>query len=323
MKIMLELNEREIGTWNNCKCDVCGKGFHRKPSQIAKSRKHYYSVACHAAAKALLMRGAGNHQYGLKGSANASWKSDMKETRYGYIAVRCPEHPFRDKSGFVLEHRLVAEEYLLTDGNSVEIDGKKYLKQDYVVHHKNFDRMDNRPENLAVLSHAEHQRLHLSLNMNERNEKGQFEKEAQEIVKVKRVTKTAVVPERKSIGAAGFDLYADITEPVVIRPGKTALIYSGIAFAIPKNYFGAIYARSGLATLRGLRPATCVSVIDSDYRGNVGLPIHNDSDKERTIMPHERIAQIVFQKALIPELEVVSSLEETERGDNGFGSTGR
>lgn len=323
MKIMLELNEREIGTWNNCKCDVCGKGFHRKPSQIAKSRKHYCSVACHAAAKALLMRGAGNHQYGLKGSANASWKSDMKETRYGYIAVRCPEHPFRDKSGFVLEHRLVAEEYLLTDGNSVEIDGKKYLKQDYVVHHKNFDRMDNRPENLAVLSHAEHQRLHLSLNMNERNEKGQFEKEAQEIVKVKRVTKTAVVPERKSIGAAGFDLCADITEPVVIRPGKTALIYSGVAFAIPKNYFGAIYARSGLATLRGLRPATCVSVIDSDYRGNVGLPIHNDSDKERTIMPHERIAQIVFQKALIPELEVVSSLDETERGENGFGSSGR
>lgn len=323
MKIMLELNEREIGTWNNCKCDVCGKGFHRKPSQIAKSRKHYCSVACHAAAKVLLMRGAGNHQYGLKGSANASWKSDMKETRYGYIAVRCPEHPFRDKSGFVLEHRLVAEEYLLTGGNSVEIDGKKYLKQDYVVHHKNFDRMDNRPENLAVLSHAEHQRLHLSLNMNERNEKGQFEKEAQEIVKVKRVTKTAVVPERKSIGAAGFDLCADITEPVVIRPGETALIYSGIAFAIPKNYFGAIYARSGLATLRGLRPATCVSVIDSDYRGNVGLPIHNDSDKERTIMPHERIAQIVFQKALIPELEVVSSLEETERGENGFGSTGR
>lgn len=323
MKIMLEPNVGETGTQNNCQCDVCGKRFHRKPSQIEKSKRHYCSVACHAAAKALLMRGAGNHQYGLKGSANASWKSDMKETRYGYIAVRCLEHPFRDKSGFVLEHRLVAEEYLLTDENSVEIDGRRYLNPDYVVHHKNFDRMDNRPENLAVLSHAEHQRLHLNLNMHGRNEKGQFEKETPDTIKVKRVTETAVVPERKSIGAAGFDLCADITEPVVIRPGETALIYSGIAFAIPKNYFGAIYARSGLATRCGLRPATCVSVIDSDYRGNVGLPIHNDSDKERTIMPHERVAQIVFQKALVPELEVVSSLDETERGDNGFGSSGR
>ncbi len=292
MKIMLEPNVGETGTQNNCQCDVCGKRFHRKPSQIEKSKRHYCSVACHAAAKALLMRGAGNHQYGLKGSANASWKSDMKETRYGYIAVRCLEHPFRDKSGFVLEHRLVAEEYLLTDENSVEIDGRRYLNPDYVVHHKNFDRMDNRPENLAVLSHAEHQRLHLNLNMHGRNEKGQFEKETPDTIKVKRVT-------------------------------ETALIYSGIAFAIPKNYFGAIYARSGLATRCGLRPATCVSVIDSDYRGNVGLPIHNDSDKERTIMPHERVAQIVFQKALVPELEVVSSLEKTERGENGFGSSGR
>ena len=188
MKIMLEPNVVETGTQNNCQCDVCGKRFHRKPSQIEKSKRHYCSVACHAAAKALLMRGAGNHQYG-------------------------------------------------------------------------------RPENLAVLSHAEHQRLHLNLNMHGRNEKGQFEKETPDTIKVKRVTETAVVPERKSIGAAGFDLCADITESVVIRPGETVLIYSGIAFAIPKNYFGAIYARSGLATRCGLRPATCVSVIDSDYRG--------------------------------------------------------
>ena len=321
MKTVLEQKGTETDAWNNCQCDVCGKRFHRKPSQIAKSKGHYCSVECHAAAKKLLMQGAGNHQYGLKGQKNSSWKSDVKESRYGYIAVRCPNHPFRGKDDFVFEHRLVAEKYLLTNENSVEIEGKKYLRHDYVVHHKNFDRMDNRPENLEVLTHAEHQRLHASLNMNGRNEKGQFVKG--DAIRVKRVTETAIVPERKSVGAAGFDLYADIEEPVVIGPNETVLVYSGIAFAIPRNYFGAIYARSGLAVNYGLRPATCVSVIDSDYRGNVGLPIHNVSSIERVIRPHERVAQIVFQKALVVDLEVVDSLEDTERGTGGFGSTGR
>lgn len=144
-----------------------------------------------------------------------------------------------------------------------------------------------------------------------------------EHVLVKRVTETAIVPERKSIGAAGYDMYADIQNEVIIPPHETRMIYSGIAFAIPKNYFGAIYARSGIAIKDGLRPATCVSVIDSDFRGNVGLPIHNDTDEARRIAPKERIAQIVFQEALICDLELVDTLDETERGSGGFGSTGR
>lgn len=148
-------------------------------------------------------------------------------------------------------------------------------------------------------------------------------KKEPELIKVKRVTKTAVISERKSIGAAGFDLYADIDQEIEIHPHSTVIISSGLAFEIPKNYFGAIYARSGLATKSGLRPSTCVSVIDSDYRGNVGLPMHNDSEETRVIHPKERIAQIVFQKALIVSLELVEDLEETERGNNGFGSTGR
>ena len=309
--------------WYNCTCDVCGKKFHRKPSQIKIRKRHYCSRECHYIGKEEYMRGEGNHQYGLKGSANASWQSDIRETRYGYIQVRCLDHPFRDKAGFVLEHRLVAEEYLLTDENSVEIDGKKYLKPGYVVHHKNIDRKDNRPENLQVMTHAEHQALHLGLNPNKRNDLGQFAADEEETIKVKRVSNTAIIPERKSIGAAGYDLCADIDSPVTIKPHGTAMVYSGLAFAIPHNYFGAIYARSGLSVKEGLRPATCVSVIDSDYRGNVGLPIHNDTDTEKIIRPKERVAQIIFQKALMVELEVVDHLDSTERGDGGFGSTGK
>ena len=142
-------------------------------------------------------------------------------------------------------------------------------------------------------------------------------------IKVKKTTETAVMPERHSIGAAGYDLCVDSDEPIVIPPHSTVLVQSGIAFEIPKGYFGAIYARSGISTREGIRPSTCVSVIDSDYRGSVGLPLHNDTDFERTIKPYERVAQIVFQKALIVGLELVDELEETERGSNGFGSSGR
>ena len=318
VKIKLVPNEE----WYNCTCDVCGKLFHRKPSHIKKSKRHYCSKACHYIDKQNYMSGEGNHQYGLKGPANASWGSDKKESRFGYIQRRCLDHPFRDKADFVFEHRLVAEKYLLTEENSVEIDGKKYLKPDYVVHHKDFDRKNNRPENLQVMTKAEHQAFHSKLNPRQTNALGQFVAE-QSAIKVKRVTPTAIIPERKSIGAAGYDLCADIDHPVTIQPHSTMMLYSGIAFSIPRNYYGAIFARSGLSVKEGLRPATCVSVIDSDYRGNIGLPMHNDSEVTRVINPNDRIAQIVFQKAITPELVVVDELDETDRGDKGFGSSGR
>ena len=142
------------------------------------------------------------------------------------------------------------------------------------------------------------------------------------IIKIKKVSNTAIMPTQASAGSAGYDLYADIESPIEIKPHETVLIPSNIAFEIPKNYFGAIYARSGLSTKKGLRPATCVSVIDSDYRGSVGLPIHNDSEQVRTIEPYERIAQIVFQKALHADFVLVDELDDTDRGSGGFGSTG-
>lgn len=143
------------------------------------------------------------------------------------------------------------------------------------------------------------------------------------IIKIKKLTDTAIVPMQSSNGAAGYDLCVDSSEPIVIKPHETVMVQSNIAFAIPEGYFGAIYARSGISTKRGLRPATCVSVIDSDYRGGVGLPIHNDSEEVGIVHPYERVAQIVFQAAMDAEFGLVDSLDETDRGDKGFGSTGR
>lgn len=143
------------------------------------------------------------------------------------------------------------------------------------------------------------------------------------LLRVKRVSPTAILPKQQTAGAAGIDLCADPPEDVVINPHETVMISSGLAFEIPAGYFGAIYARSGLSTKRGLRPANCVGVIDSDYRGPVGLPLHNDTDEVRVVQPGDRVAQMVIQEAFGVILEEVEELSETERGSGGFGSTGR
>ena len=140
---------------------------------------------------------------------------------------------------------------------------------------------------------------------------------------IKKVVETAKIPERATAGSAGYDMYAEIQEPLTIPPGKSVMIRSGIAMSAPRRCAGFIFARSGLSTKQGLRPSTCVSVIDADYRGEIGLPIYNDSDEEQTIMPHERIAQLVFIPVLKPTIEIVKSLDETDRGAQGFGSSGK
>lgn len=142
-------------------------------------------------------------------------------------------------------------------------------------------------------------------------------------IRVKRLTSTAKLPTKGSAEAAGWDLYVDSTEPVTIRPGECVQLFTGIAMEILEGYFGAIYARSGLATRQGLRPPNCVGVIDSDYRGNIGVGLRNDTDQEQTIEPHERVAQIVIQPYLDVDFVEVKELSETDRGEGGFGSTGR
>ena len=108
----------------------------------------------------------------------------------------------------------------------------------------------------------------------------------------------------------------------VFVPGTTMKIGTGIAAEIPEGYFGAVFARSGLATKKGLRPANCVGVIDSDYRGEIIVALHNDSKEPQTIQAYERIAQIVILPYLDVSFEIVDELSDTERGEGGFGSTG-
>ena len=142
-------------------------------------------------------------------------------------------------------------------------------------------------------------------------------------VNIKRLTDTAKIPTRQHMGDAGYDLYADIPDTLTIKPHTTTVIHTGIAVEIPEGYFGAIFARSGLASKQGLRPANCTGVVDNGYTGECMVALHNDSTAERVISPGDRIAQLVVIPYLNVEFDVVDELSNTERGDGGFGSTGK
>ena len=142
-------------------------------------------------------------------------------------------------------------------------------------------------------------------------------------INIKKLTETAMLPERGSDYAAGYDLFADIQENVEILPHTTKLIGTGLAKEIPEGYFGGIFARSGLASKESLRPANCVGVVDADYRGEVKVALHNDSDQVRVIVANQKIAQLVVVPFLSVEFDEVEALSETVRGEGGFGSTGK
>lgn len=142
-------------------------------------------------------------------------------------------------------------------------------------------------------------------------------------IKVKKLTTTAKLPERQTNGSMGADLHADLLEPVTILPGKTVKIPTGIAIELPSNEYGAfVFGRSGLGIKHGIAPANCVGCIDSDYRGELIVGLHNSSDMAFVIQPGERIAQLVIMPVVAAHYFAAEELANTTRGEGGFGSTG-
>ena len=142
-------------------------------------------------------------------------------------------------------------------------------------------------------------------------------------IKVKRLKETACLPTYGSAEAAGADLYACLDEDVVIEPGTSAFIPTGLSMEIPKGCAGLIYARSGLACKKGLAPANKVGVIDSDYRGEFMVVLHNHGKESQTVCHGERIAQLVITPVITPMYVETDRLSDTERASGGFGSTGK
>ena len=142
-------------------------------------------------------------------------------------------------------------------------------------------------------------------------------------IRVKKVNPNAILPTYGSQEAAGADLYACLQEPVTVLPGETVFVPTGLSMEIPKGCAGLIYARSGLACKRGLAPANKVGVIDSDYRGEFIVVLHNHGVTPQQITHGERIAQLVITPVLTPAYVETDSLSDTDRGAGGFGSTGK
>ena len=144
-------------------------------------------------------------------------------------------------------------------------------------------------------------------------------------IQIQKLRDSAQLPHRGSAYAAGYDLYAAPAdgEAGADHGGGVGRDGDGLAVAIPAGYFGGVFARSGLASKQGLRPANCVGVIDSDYRGECTVALHNDTDAPRTVAPGERIAQLVILPFLEVDFEQRDALPETDRGAGGFGSTGK
>ena len=142
------------------------------------------------------------------------------------------------------------------------------------------------------------------------------------VLRVKPLRENAILPNYGSAYAAGADLSACLEAPVAIAPGETKLIPTGLAMEIPQGYAGLIYARSGLASKRGLAPANKVGVVDADYRGEVMVALHNHGAAAQEVAPGERIAQLVIAPFLQVQFEQAEELDDTVRGAGGFGSTG-
>ena len=158
-------------------------------------------------------------------------------------------------------------------------------------------------------------------------------------IKIKRLTHTALIPIKAHISDACFDLYLDAPDAlyhewnggvevktasgIKIRPHETAMLHTGIAMETPVGYYAAIYARSGLASKQGLRPANCVGIVDAPFRGEVMVAMHNDSDQTRILRHGDRIAQMAILPVLDVKLVEADELSETERGSGGFGSSGK
>ena len=143
-------------------------------------------------------------------------------------------------------------------------------------------------------------------------------------IKIKKLYEDTKLPTRADEGSAGMDLYAHLNNDFmrVIKPHTTEMISVGFAMETPKNTYGAIFARSGLASKKNLRPANCVGVVDSTYRGEIFVALHNDSDVPQQIMNGDRIAQLIIMEYPTVGIIETDTLSETERGTNGFGSSG-
>jgi len=303
---------------NNVECYICGTRFHIKPFHLKKMKnpdRICCSKTCSSKERSERYIGIDNHQYGLKGELNSSFKSDIRISRYGYIQVRNITHPHRTSDDFVLFHRLVYEEYLkdINDFEYLEYSREindYVLTTDVIIHHKDGNKLNNVISNLEPLCLSEHTSIH---NIDKPRDR--------DIITQRFITSGKVVSgklfKNHNIDA-GLDVYSD--EDTIISPRSSKLVSTNLKISIPDGCVGLLWSRSGLSVKNSIEVGA--GCIDAGYTGEVKVHLYNHGDDIFNISKGDRIAQLLTIPININMYERVDELSDTERGTGGFGSTG-
>ena len=305
----------------NTTCPVCGKKFHVKPQRFKRQKTICCSRECSSKLKTEIFSGKNNHQYGLKGELNSSYKYDIKLSNYGYILFRKIEHPFRTKDYFVFFHRLVMEEYLRYNHPDSEflvyVEGfsEKYLDPAIKVHHKNENKLDNRISNLECMTLSDHSAYHNSTRDHYRDETtGRFLKKSGK----KKKSDGSINLFKQHSQDAALDVVSSID--FIIPPKGSAIINTNLYIAIPENHVGLLWSRSGLSVKHKIEVGA--GCIDASYRGEIKVHLYNFGETEYKVSSGDRIAQLLTVPLNMFPYEEVDSLDDTLRGEDGFGSSG-
>lgn len=297
----------------NSICQVCSKGFYRRPSAILRNNTYCCSRECSSLLRSQWMKGAGNHQFGLKGEANSSFKSDSKISNYGYLLVRSLSHPLSNSDGFLFAHRAIIEEYLIANDPGslylIDLDGRQVLSPDIIVHHNDGNKLNNTISNLSVMDKGDHVSLHNKERNIIRNTDGTFSKLS--------YTKLGGVLTKSHPLDAGYDVAS--SEDIIVYPESRSLVSTELRVEVPEGFVGLLWSRSGLSTKHGIEVGA--GCIDCGYTGEVKVVLYNHSFDPFIVKKGDRIAQLLTVPiSLVPYKEGVA--KETERGQGGFGSTG-
>lgn len=297
-------------------CVNCNKYYFVKPSVYYKTINPTCCMSCAKKVRSKIMTGKGNHQYGLKGEFNSSYRSDLKLSIYGYVKVRCIDHPNADCDGFVLLHRLIMEQYLIENNPSSTyltfVDGYPFqlLSKKYIVHHKDGNKLNNVIENLKVETLAEHSRHHY------------IDKPIIRDQITGRYKGLQVNQGKKLFKSFKFDAGLDISaaESGIVLSNGYSVISTDLFVNVPPGYVGLIWARSGLSIKYGI--SVGAGCIDSGYTGEVKVMLYNHGDLDYEYKIGDRIAQFLTIPINIEEYELVENFSNsTQRGSGGFGST--
>lgn len=305
---------------NNARCFICNTPFHVKPHHLQNLRNPNMitcSRMCGAQVKSLLYSGTGNHQFGLKGELNASYKSDYKINIYGYLLARTPHHPNKNCDDFVFFHRLIMEEYLREVGEYgylKDLNGYLVLRDGYVVHHIDEIKLNNCIENLKIMTLQDHTSLHSSSRTNNKL--------------VETPMANIGLTDKPLFKKFEYDAGQDISsnENILLRARSSAKVYTGTTVLVPCGCVGLLWSRSGLSIKHKIEVGA--GCIDHGYIGEIIVHLYNHSDEDFQINVGDRIAQLLTLPIDIRMYKTVSTEEIIEtnktnlRHTSGIGSTG-